>query len=118
MANTYTKIYIHIIFAVRNRENLIRTEIKNEVYKYITGIIRNKHQKVIIINGMPDHVHLLIGIQPNITISDLVRDIKANASKFINEGKFFRGKFYWQEGFAAFSYSHSQINKVCEYIKN
>ena len=87
MANTYSQIYIHLIFAVYSRTNLINKQWKDELYKYITGIIRNNGQKLISINGMPDHIHLLIGLKPDITLSNLVRDIKANSSRFINEKK-------------------------------
>ena len=118
MANTYTRIYIHIIFAVQGRQNLIREEYKEEVHKYITRIIQNKGQKVIAINSMPDHIHILIGKKPNIASSDLVRDVKANSSKFINQKNWMMGKFNWQEGFGAFSYSHSQLDTVASYIKN
>jgi putative transposase len=118
MANTYSQLYIHIVFAVKGRQNLISTIWKDEVYKYITGIITNKDQKLIVINGMPDHVHILIGLKPDKSISDLVRDIKANSSKFINDKKWINGKFEWQTGFGAFSYSHSQLTNVINYIRN
>jgi putative transposase len=118
MANTYTQIYVHIIFAVQERQNLIKKENKEELQKYITGIIRNKNQKLITINCMPDHVHIFIGLRPNIALSDLVRDIKNNSSKFINDEKWVRGKFHWQEGFGAFSYAHSQMNAIIKYRKN
>ena len=118
MANTYTQLYIHIVFSIQGRHNLISDSWKAELYKYITGIIKSKKQKLIIINGMPDHIHLLIGLKPNIALSDLARDIKANSSKFINEKRLVRGKFNWQEGFGAFSYSHSQLPVVIKYITN
>jgi REP element-mobilizing transposase RayT len=118
MADTYTKIYVHVIFTVQGRQNLISKQHKDELYKYITGIIQNKKQKVIIINGMPDHIHILIGIKPDIALSDLVRDVKANTSSFINEKRWIMGKFNWQEGFGAFSYSHSQLDSVANYIRN
>lgn len=118
MANTYSRIYIQIVFAVRGRENLIDNSWKEELYKYITGITRNKGQKLLAINGMPDHVHILIGMEPNCSLSDLVRDVKANSSRFINKKNFVKGKFYWQEGFGAFSYSRSQIDDVIKYIEN
>jgi len=118
MADTYTKIYVHVIFTVQGRQNLISRQHKDELYKYITGIIQNKKQKVIIINGMPDHIHILIGIKPDIALSDLIRDVKANASSFINEKRWIMGKFNWQEGFGAFSYSHSQLDSVANYIRN
>lgn len=118
MANTYSQLYIHIVFAVKGRQNLISTIWKDEVYKYITGIITNKDQKLIAINGMPDHIHILIGLKPDKSISDLVRDIKANSSKFINDKKWINGKFEWQTGFGAFSYGHSQLTNVIKYIEN
>ncbi len=118
MADTYTKIYIHVIFTVQGRQNLISKQHKDELYKYITGIIQSKKQKVIAIGGMPDHIHILIGIKPDVALSDLVRDAKANSSKFINEKRWVMGKFGWQEGFGAFSYSHSQLDTVANYIKN
>ncbi|MDZ7303901.1 MAG: IS200/IS605 family transposase [candidate division KSB1 bacterium] len=118
MANTYTQIYIHVVFAVQGRQNLLQPEHKEELHKYITGIVRNRGQKLIAINSMPDHVHLLIGLKPNIALSDLVRDIKAASSGFINEKKWVRGRFNWQEGFGAFSYSHSQVDRVVKYIND
>ena len=118
MANTYSQIYIHIIFSVQGRFNLIKNEFKDELHKFITGIISKKNQKLIKINNMPDHIHILIGLKPNISISELVRDIKSNSSRFINEKKWFKGKFAWQEGFGAFSYSHSQLDTIVSYIQN
>lgn len=118
MANTYSQLYIQIVFAVKGRQNLISTKWKDEIYKYITGIITNKKQKLIAINGMPDHIHILVGIKPNVSISDLVRDIKTSSSKFINEQKWINGKFEWQTGFGAFSYGHSQLTPVIKYIEN
>jgi len=118
MANTYTRIYIHVAFAVEGRQSLIRKERKEELHKYITGIIQSKGQKVIAVNSMSDHIHILIGIKPNANPSDLVRDVKANSSKFINGKNWVMGRFSWQEGFGAFSYSHSQLNTVASYIKN
>jgi REP element-mobilizing transposase RayT len=118
MANTYTQLYFHIVFAVKGRNNLIAVRWKDELYKYITGIISNKNQKLMIINGMPNHVHLLIGTKPNCNLSDLVRDIKANSSKWINEKQFVNGKFEWQTGFGAFTVSQSAVNNVLDYIKN
>lgn len=118
MADTYSQLYIQIVFAVKGRQNLISQKRKDEIYKYITGIIANQKQKLIAINGMPDHIHILVGIKPNISLSDLVRDIKSSSSKFINEQKWISGKFEWQNGFGAFSYGHSQLNNVIKYIEN
>lgn len=118
MANTYSQLYVQIVFAVKGRQNLISKKWKDEIYKYITGIITNQKQKLIVINGMPDHIHILVGIKPDISLSNLIRDIKANSSKFINEKKWINGKFEWQTGFGAFSYSHSQLTNVIKYIEN
>lgn len=118
MPGTYSQIYIQIVFAVKGRENLIHKEWKDNLHKYIAGIIKGKEQKPIIINGMPDHIHAFFGLRPSLAISDLVRDIKNNSTNFINENKFVKGKFSWQEGYGAFSYSHSQIGAVYDYILN
>ena len=107
MANTYSQIYIHVVFAVKGRESSISNKFKDELYKYICGIVTNNHQKVYAINGMPDHLHILISIKPNCLLSDLVRDIKANSSKWINQKKIILGKFQWQEGFGSFSVSEA-----------
>ena len=116
MANTYTQLYFHIVFAVQGRSNLISKEWKNELYKYITGIVSNKGQRMLQINGMPDHVHILMGTKANCNLSDIVRDLKANSSKWINEKQFIRGKFSWQTGFGAFTVSQSQLDKIIDYI--
>jgi len=116
MANTYTQLYVHIVFAVKGRGNLVSQSWKEELYKYIAGIIVNKNQKLMILNGMPDHLHLLVGFKPDCSLSDLVRDIKANSSKFINEKKWVLGKFEWQAGFGAFTIGQSQIDRVVNYI--
>jgi putative transposase len=118
MANTYTQIYLHIVFAVEGRQNLVQPEHNEELQKYITGIVSGQKQKLIAINNMPDHLHLLVGIKPDIALSDLVRDVKAGSSKFINEKHWVRGRFSWQEGFGAFSYSRSQLGAVIRYIEN
>jgi Transposase and inactivated derivatives len=118
MANTYSQIYIHIVFAVMGRQNLINSRHKEELHKYITGIIKNDGQKPLEINVMPDHTHIFIGLEPDICISDLVRDIKSNSSGFINKNGWVAGKFNWQKGFGAFTYSHSQIDSVIKYINN
>lgn len=118
MANTYSQIYVQIVFAVQGRQNLILDAYKEEIQKYITGIVRNQKQKLIVINGMPDHLHILIGLTPNMALSDLVRDIESDSSAFINGKKWFRGKFNWQEGFGAFSYGRSQLSQVVKYIRD
>lgn len=118
MAGTYSQIYIQIVFAVKNRENVLQKPWRNEVFKYMSGIITQKNQKSIIVNGVTDHVHLFIGLKPSMAISDLVRDIKNNSSNFINNNKFVKGSFSWQEGYGVFSYAHSQIEQVYKYILN
>jgi putative transposase len=118
MANTYTQIYIHVVFAVQGRLNLIRTEHNDELQKYMTGIVTRQKQKLIAINNMPDHFHILIGLRPTMALSDLVGEIKSGSSGFINDRRWVAGKFAWQEGFGAFSYSHSQLTSVIRYIQN
>ena len=118
MANTYAQIYIHLVFAVEGRQNLIRPEHNDELQKYIIGIVSGQKQKLIAINNMPDHLHLLVGLKPDLSLSDLVRDVKSNSSKFINERRWLAGRFSWQEGFGAFSYSRSQLGTVIRYIEN
>jgi len=118
MANTYSQIYIHVVFAVEGRQNLIAPEHNDELQKYITGILSAQRQKLISINNMPDHLHLLLGLRPDACLSDLVRDVKANSSRIINEKHWVAGRFSWQEGFGAFSYSRSQLGTVIRYIEN
>ena len=118
MANTYTQIYIHVVFAVEGRQNLIAPEHNDELQKYITSIVTAQKHKLIAINNMPDHLHLLVGLQPDAALSDLMRDVKAGSSKFINEKRWVIGRFSWQEGFGAFSYSRSQLGTVIRYIEN
>jgi putative transposase len=118
MPGTFSQIYIQVVFAVKGRENLINNKWNKELNKYIAGIIKGKDQKSIIVNGMPDHMHVFIGLRPGMAISDLVRDIKNNSSNFINDHKWVKGKFAWQAGYGAFSYSHSHIESVYNYILN
>ena len=118
MPGTFSQIYIQVVFAVKGRNSLIYPQWEEELYKYITGIVQNKGQKMLAINGMPDHIHFLIGMKPSCTLSDLVREIKKSSNTFIAERKFTRFKFQWQEGYGSFSYSHSVLNRVIEYIHN
>ncbi|MBI2271287.1 MAG: IS200/IS605 family transposase [Bacteroidetes bacterium] len=118
MADTYSQIYIQLVFAVKGKHSLITESIKVTLYKYISGIVQNQKQKLYIINGMPDHLHILVSISPGIAISSLVREIKEHSTKFINTNSQLTGKFQWQEGFGAFSYSKSQLPDVVEYIRN
>src|SRR5690606_11276757 len=118
MAGTFSQIYIQVVFAVKGRESLIQNEWEERLYQYITGIIRAKEQKLIAINGMPDHIHIFIGMKPSCCLSDLVREVKKSSNNFINENKLSKFKFSWQEGYGALSYSHSQIDAVAKYILN
>ena len=118
MAGTFSQIYIQYVFAVKGRENLLLKPWRDEVFKYISGIINGKNQKPIIVNGLANHVHVFVGLNPSMAISDLVRDIKNNSTNFINDQRYLRNKFSWQEGYGAFSYSHSQIEDVYNYILN
>lgn len=118
MADTYTQLYFHIVFAVKGRENHIHKEWKDDLYKYITGIVSKKEQKLMIINGVENHIHILLGTKPTCNLSDLIRDIKANSSKWINEKRLVGKKFQWQNGFGAFTVSQSGIKNVINYIKN
>ena len=118
MANTYTQIHIQFVFAVKYRNGLIHSSFKDELYQYITGIIKANNHKLLAINGMSDHIHILIGMRPTQSISELMQIIKANSSKWINEKKFLKVKFEWQEGYGAFSYSKSHVQNVINYIQN
>ena len=118
MANTYTQLYYHVVFVVQGRKNLINPEWKDDLYKYITGITNNKKQTLMIINGMPDHVHILMGSTPDTNLSHVLRDIKANSSRLINSKKWVEGRFEWQKGFGAFTVGYSQVEVVAKYIEN
>lgn len=118
MANTYNQIHVQFVFAVKHRNGLIQTSFKEELHKYIAGIIKFHNHKLLAINGMPDHLHILIGMRPTQSISDLMQDIKGSSSKWINQNKFLKVKFEWQEGYGSFSYSKSQVNIIIDYIKN
>jgi REP element-mobilizing transposase RayT len=118
MANTYTQIYIHFVFAVQNRLSLICPEWEDELHKYITGIVKNHKYKMIAINGMPDHLHVFVGMHPSQSMSELMRIVKGDSSEWINTKGFVKGKFSWQESFGAFSYGRSQLDQVYKYIMN
>ncbi len=118
MADTYTQIYIQVVFAVKGRDALIDSAWEEQLYKYITGIVQNKQQKMLAINGMPDHLHFFIGMKPTCCLSDLVREIKKSSNDFVKENNFSKFKFSWQEGFGAFSYNHSQLDAVIAYVMN
>lgn len=118
MAGTYSQIYIQAVFAVKGRANVLLPEWRQEVFKYMAGIIKGKGQKSIIVNGVGDHVHVFVGLRPAMAVADLVRDVKAGTTNFINGCGWLRQKFEWQEGYGAFSYSHSQVDAVYQYILN
>ncbi len=117
-AGSYSQIYIQLVFAVRGRASLISPEWEEELYKYITGIVQNKGQKMLAINGMPDHIHILIGMTPSCCLADLVREVKKSSNAFIKEKRFIKLPFAWQSGYGAFSYSHSSLDNVIAYINN
>lgn len=117
MSSTFYQIYMQVVFAVKGRQSLIRPSWEEELYKYITGIVQNKNQKMLAINGMPDHIHFFIGMKPSCCLSDLVREVKKSSNDFIKEKKFCNG-FYWQDGYGAFSYSHSHLSNVINYVMN
>ncbi|MDI1324780.1 MAG: IS200/IS605 family transposase [Algoriphagus sp.] len=118
MPNTYTQIHIHLIFAVKFRKALIHSELKERLHQYLTGMIQNNDHKMLQINSMPDHIHMLIGLRPVQSLSSLVQNIKNESSKWINTNQLCDSRFQWQNGFGAFSYSKSQINNVIKYIQN
>jgi len=117
MSNSYTQIYIQIVFAVRGRQSLIHSSWEEGLFKYISGIVRNKEQKLLAINGMPDHIHILIGMRPSCCLSNLIREIKKASNQFVNHNGYTSSPFHWQEGYGAFSYSHSALDKVVAYIQ-
>jgi len=118
MANTYTQLHIQFVFAVQNRISLIQPSWEEELFKYITGIVKNHKHKMIAINGMPDHIHVFVGLHPSQSISNLLQVVKGESSEWINNKGFVSGKFQWQEGYGAFSYGHSQVHQVYQYIMN
>jgi REP element-mobilizing transposase RayT len=118
MANTYTQIYLHVVFAVSRRACVIRSDRKEELQKYVTGIVTQLNQKLIAVNCMPDHTHILIGLKPDESLSDLIGRIKTGSSNHINEQRWIGCRFSWQEGFGAFSVSHSYLSAVINYIRN
>ncbi|QGY43209.1 IS200/IS605 family transposase [Maribellus comscasis] len=118
MADTFTQIYIQIVFAVQNRNAQIHRDWEEELFKYITGIVQNKGQKMLAINGTSNHIHFFIGMKPTCCLSDLVREVKKSSDAMVKGKGFTSKKFKWQEGFGAFSYSHSQLGNVIHYIEN
>lgn len=118
MPNTYTQIHIHFVFAVKNRRALLYESIRIRIEKYITGIVQNFGHKLLAVYFMPDHTHLFVGIKPDQSMSDLMREVKSKSTEFINKEKLTKDKFSWQEGYGAFSYSHSHVQNVIDYVLN
>lgn len=118
MANTFSQIYLQFVFAVKHRQCLIAKEHKEELHKYITGLVQNRNAKMLAVHCMPDHIHLFVGIKPIVIIPDFVKEIKVESNEFINTKNWVNKKFNWQEGYGVFSYSHSHIDAVVKYILN
>ena len=118
MPNTFSQIYLQFVFAVQHRQCVIPSAHKEEIHKYITALVQNRKSKMLAINSMPDHIHIFVGFKPNVLISDFVKEIKFESNTFINSKGWIKGKFSWQEGYGVFSYSHSQIGSVINYIQN
>jgi putative transposase len=118
VSNTFTQIHIQSVFTVQDRSAIIHKEWKESLYRYVTAIIQNAGHKLLAINGMPDHVHVLFGMRPTQSLSDLMQAIKGDSSRWINEQKLIRARFSWQEGYGAFSYSRSQVPAVIRYIRD
>lgn len=118
MAGTFSQIYIQLVFAVKGRESLIKNSWEEDLFRYISGIVQKEEQKMLAINGMPDHIHLLIGMRPTCCLSDLVREVKKSSAIYIREKRLSPFRFQWQEGYGSFSYSHSHLNNVISYIQN
>lgn len=118
MADTYTQLYIHIVFAVKYRDVAISEEWDERLRQYITGIVQHNRHKLIAINNMPDHMHLFVGLNPAQSISVLMQQVKGDSSEWINKEKLTKQRFRWQEGYGAFSYARSQVDTVVKYIQN
>ncbi|MEQ1796765.1 MAG: IS200/IS605 family transposase [Lacibacter sp.] len=118
MANTFSQIYLQFVFAVRHRQSLIPKEHKEELHKYITALVQNRKAKMIAVHCMPDHAHLFVGFRPSISISDFIKEIKVESNEFLNNQNWMKNKFNWQEGYGVFSYGHSQIDTVAQYVLN
>ena len=118
MANTFSQIYLQFVFSVKHREALIPKEHKEELHKYLTGLVQNRKAKMLAVHCMPDHTHLFVGYKPTVLISEFIKEIKVESNEFINDKKWIKGRFGWQEGYGVFSYSHSHIDKVINYVLN
>lgn len=118
MANTYTQIHIQVVYAVKYRESMILPSFKDRLHHYITGIVHNRQHRMLAVNSMPDHMHLLIELRPHESLASLIGKVKGESTEWINEEKLTRGHFRWQEGYGAFSYAKSQVPTVIKYILN
>jgi REP-associated tyrosine transposase len=118
MANTYTQIHIQVVFSVQNRQSLIQKDWRNRLYKYITGIIKNNGHKLLQINGTEDHIHILIGLRPNQSLSELIKKVKQDSSLWVNNNRLTNNQFSWQAGYGAFSYAKPDVQNVIRYIQN
>jgi REP element-mobilizing transposase RayT len=118
MPNTFSQIYLQFVFVVKQRRSLIPKEHKEELHKYISGLVKNRNAKLLAVHCMPDHTHLFVGFRPTIAISDFVKEIKVESNEFINSKKWCDTKFSWQEGYGVFSYSQSHIDRVVKYVLN
>jgi putative transposase len=118
MANTFSQIYLQFVFAVKHRESLVQKEHKEELHKYVTGLVQNRNAKLLAVHCMPDHMHLFVGFRPSISIADFIKEVKVESNEFINTKGWVKGRFSWQEGYGVFSYSHSHLSRVINYIQN
>lgn len=118
MANTFSQIYLQFVFAVKGRQSLIPRDHKEELHKYITGLVQNRKAKMLAVHCMPDHAHIFVGFKPTVLIADFVKEIKVESNEFINSKKWIPGRFSWQEGYGVFSYSQSHIDRVVKYVLN
>lgn len=118
MANTFSQIYLQFVFAVKHRQNLIPREHKEELHKYITGLVQNRKSKMIAVHCMPDHTHIFVGFKPVMQIADFVKEIKVESNEFINKQRWISRQFAWQQGYGVFSYSRSHIDNVARYVLN
>lgn len=116
MADNFSQIYLQFVFSVKNRQSLIPEENKEELHKYLTGLVQNRKAKMLAVHCMPDHVHIFVGFKSVLLISDFVKEIKVESNEFINAKGWTKFRFAWQEGFGVFSYSHSDIDSVVKYI--
>lgn len=118
MADTYTQLYIHLVFAVKGRASLVRESLRERLEQYLCGIARTLRHKPLAIYCMPDHLHLLLGLHPDQSVADVVRELKSSSSAWVNTNQLLPHKFEWQRGYGAFSYAKSNVDNVVQYILN